>query len=551
MIRKLFSILYISALVASCTKEGDTTLLNGADSYDVTIAPTIQTRATELSFESGDEIGLSIIMDADQSTFAENYQMYFDGTSFGSDLIWYGDNDATSTLVAYYPYISGDALPSSFTIQADQTSSDAYTASDLMVALKEGTTPSASTSITFNHVLTRIVVDVDNQSGSEISSIEIEGAYSTAKIDLTESVISVDRSSSKESVKCPLWSDDIYKAIIIPQEVTLTFKVTFSSGSVVAEEKGSVDFASGKEYTANMTIIGETMSVNISNDIDDWSDGGIIPDVADDVAFEEFDDYFVYDGATYNFKTYSIAGYGDLTIMTDNMRYIPQGKTVSSDASDGSGLWYPYKLNVLEGHSVTDDDFDYSDHTEVVVLTDEESIAKNGYLYTIFTALNDELTRDNYDQFEGAQGICPPGWHIPTKVELTQLSGECILESAIATAPFYNSSVSYAAIQTANEQGFNHVYPGAVTNSKYGQTIVTQDYTDSDSSAESIVGKNSTTYYMGSTANSIFSEGSVNFGNYFSLMTSHANAYIAKGKISVLYCTAPYGQSLRCVKDNN
>ena len=34
-----------------------------------------------------------------------------------------------------------------------------------------------------------------------------------------------------------------------------------------------------------------------------------------------------------------------------------------------------------------------------------------------------EVTEENCYEFEGAQGICPEGWHIPTRPEFVGLCG--------------------------------------------------------------------------------------------------------------------------------
>ena len=85
--------------------------------------------------------------------------------------------------------------------------------------------------------------------------------------------------------------------------------------------------------------------------------------------------------------------------MAENLRYVPEGITVSEDPTKTSPIWYPYSSN----------------GSEITVLKDEESISKLGYLYNPAFALGvDEITADNYNTLEGVQGICPEGWHIPT-----------------------------------------------------------------------------------------------------------------------------------------
>lgn len=246
----------------------------------VSIDPIIETRATELSFENNDMVGLSINMNENNSVFTENALMTYNGSNFVGDLTWYSEVTETSTLLAYYPYISGSTLPTSFTVNENQTEEDAYTISDLMIATKTGVTPTvAATLMTFKHALSRIVVDLNNLSGKDIQSVVVCGTYSSANIDLWNKVIEVDESSSTIDISVPLWSDGTYKAIIVPQNVALTFVITYSDGSVVSMDKSEVSFVGGSQYTAEVLLTAEGgIDVTLSGDIEDWTDGGFIPD---------------------------------------------------------------------------------------------------------------------------------------------------------------------------------------------------------------------------------------------------------------------------------
>lgn len=83
-------------------------------------------------------------MTADGSAFVANKEMSFDGTDFKTEgFLWYEDVNATSTLFAYYPYQAGAAAPAEFSVKADQSGAN-YTASDLIVAVKTGVSPTLS-----------------------------------------------------------------------------------------------------------------------------------------------------------------------------------------------------------------------------------------------------------------------------------------------------------------------------------------------------------------------------------------------------------------------
>ena len=78
--------------------------------------------------------------------------------------------------------------------------------------------------------------------------------------------------------------------------------------------------------------------------------------------------------------------------------------------------------------------------------------------------------------FEGAQGICPPGWHIPTRADFFNLcglsnaaqgeTGNQINEEAL----FYDSTYGGGKWTSYDEAGWNYVLTGARMKSSYTGT---------------------------------------------------------------------------------
>ncbi len=531
MKKNYLAILCAAATLVSCMPDEESSS-SSSESESLIVSPTISSsRATELNFEAGDQIGLSVIMTDDSSVYAENHMMEYNGSTFtASDLFWYSDS-ASSTLAAYYPYASGDALPTSFTVLADQTADGAYTASDLMMSSVSGVTPSSSAvSMTFTHSLSRVVVDAT--SVSNVASVAIGGSYATASIDVEAGSVEADKTTSTVEITAPLWDDNTHKAIIVPQSAALTFTVTLTDGTSQSVEAAYMYYAEGKEYKVTLSFAGDELSISVSGDIDSWEDGGSI---VEPVSFEEFDTYFVYDGTTYNFATI-----GGVTIMTDNLCYVPAGLSVSQDPTDGSGLWYPSLLT-------TDDE------GAVTAAADTTSLER-GYLYNFSTAMGgEEFTSSNYDTFEGAQGICPKGWHIPTYTEWFALCGQALSASDDTSAPFYDTDgdaygSSYSSIVKANEIGFNFTFAGAVIASKYNTTTVKETYTSTTATpAEksvgdaSFVGEPAITYYMSSTGRTT--------STLWTMMSGFAYNNV-DGKFYLLSGSAATGQAVRCVRDS-
>ncbi|MFI3332757.1 MAG: fimbrillin family protein [Rikenellaceae bacterium] len=542
MNRYILSILSAVTLLFGCSKSDNSGEID-QEELQIVISPIIHSRATELAFEKGDQIGLSMVMESDNSLYVENVDMSYNGSIFEGDHKWYSSSSETSTLAAYYPYISSETLPTSFTIKEDQSTMEGYTASDLLIATKSEVVPTSSAILmAFTHALSRVVVEIDNQSGVSVESVIIGGSRPTVTFDAFANSVEVDLSASVVDIVAPLWDDQTYKVVVVPQSVALTFYVTLSDGRVLSREKESVTLSQGGEYLAQITIVEDDIDISLSGDINEWSDQGTIPswgegDNADD--FEEYEDYIIYEG-----ESYKTATYNGFTVMIDNLRYIPNGKVVSSDPSDANGVWYPYSL------SLDPSDLEAEGYI-AEPLTDEASIIKYGYLYDFATAFGEDVVADNYDSFVATQGICPKGWYIPTMEDWYALTGDGYQQATNPSAPFYDSNVGYSSIQRANELGFNHVYPGAIANDKYNTMVVESEYTQSsyvggDAQQESVVGKNSLSYYMSSTPVVYYPNSDL--ACYYALYTSHASKYLEKGSISVMLTYEHYGISVRCAK---
>ena len=149
--KKSLTFIFAAALLVSCQQEENETT-TPSDSR-ITISPVI-TRATEVNFETGDKIGVTIIQNGD-FVYAENKLMTFNDGVFAGDLLWYPEGNDKSQIVAYYPYREGNT-PTSFSVEADQTTG--YGASDLMAASNKDVLPTVNTiTMNFKHLLTKLV----------------------------------------------------------------------------------------------------------------------------------------------------------------------------------------------------------------------------------------------------------------------------------------------------------------------------------------------------------------------------------------------------------
>lgn len=514
--KRYLSISLAVLAIAACQKPAQPEVTPGK----VQIEPVI-TKATEVNFENGDKIGLTISKVNDTQKYADNALLTYDGSVFSSDLMWYADAYSEADVYAYYPY-SESGTPTSYFAIEDQT--EGIAKADLMAASKTGVlpTPNAITMV-FKHLMTKIVINIDNQSGASVETVQLSGAPASADIDIAaQSVTAAAETAAVEAYEST--AGKIWKAIIIPGTSKLELAVSLSNGKKISQPLAEMALKSGGQYTINARIVQDNMIVSASGEIENWTDEGEIEFDGEGsteevpVEFTEYDGYFVYDGVEY--KTVTLAD-GN-TWMAENLRFIPRGKTVSSDPAEDAGIWYP-AANADK--------------------TADPALAQTlGLLYDASTAFGAEVTIDNAATFEGAQGICPAGWHIPTVSELTGLVGHCSNSALINTeAAYYDATIKGASLTALKEAGWEWQFA-----SMRNKANTTGNGSYTVTSYNGIYGVMS--YLIGSSMyqTQTNTDGSLKNVQYYYMMPTY-NA--SNEKVTVAYGNFLAGASVRCVKN--
>lgn len=508
--------------LAACqrTSDPDDTLVG-----KVIVEPVI-TRATEVNFETGDMVGLTMTKVNDTENYAENVCLTFDGSVFSGDLMWYADAYSEADLCSYYPYDA--TAPSTYSAVQDQTSGIAQ--ADFMAAAKKGVLPTpGAVAMVFKHLMTKIVVNVDNQSGAEVNSVKILGGAAVCGLDLPNlAVVPAEGGSSAELTETAAYEavdGAKWMAIIIPGTVRLELEVNLSNGKKVTQPLAEMTLKSGGQYTVNARIVQDNMIVSASGEIENWTDEGEIgfegEGTTEDlpVEFAEYEGYFVYDGVEY--KTVELAD-GNVW-MAENLRFIPRGRTVSSDPAEDAGIWYP-AANVSK--------------------TADPALAETlGLLYNAPTAFGvEEITAENAATFEGCQGICPDGWHIPTVSEMTGLVGHCSNSALVnENGAYYDSGISGASLAALKEAGWEWQFASARNK---GNTSATGSYLVTNYDGKYGI----MSYVIGSSVyqHTTNTDGSLKNVQYYYFMPTY-NA--TNEKVTVAYGNFLSGASIRCVKD--
>ena len=492
----------------------------------LTIEPII-TKATEVNFEAGDKIGLTVVSEGSAENYATNECLTFASNVFSGDLDWYADIYTKSDLYAYYPYKSA-GVPTAYHTFYDQTAG--IGAADFMCASKTGVLPTAnSVAMVFKHMMTKLVVNVDNQSGAEIESIGIDGTPRVTGLDLMNMTLTDFEGALPDEVPDPIQAYEAvagktWQAIVIPHSDAMSIIITLSNRTVLIQTLAAMTLKSGGQYTINARVLPDNAIISASGEIENWTDEGEIGFEGETtteelpVEFTEYEGYFVYDGVEY--KTVTLAD-GN-TWMAENLRFIPRGKTVSTDPAEDAGIWYPA--------------------ANADKVADPALVESLGLLYDASTAFGAEVTIENAATFEGAQGICPTGWHIPTVAEMTGLVGHCSNSAMINTdGAYYDSTIKGASLAVLEEAGWEWQFASARNK---GNTAATGSYLVTNYNG--IYGVMS--YLIGSSSYKVFTndDGSLKNVQYYYLMPTY-NA--TNEKVTVAYGNFLVGASLRCVKN--
>ena len=444
MKKVLIPILCIAAL-AACNKTVPATPdqpATGAETFNVRILP-VMTKVTDTAFENGDAIGVTITRES--GAHATNEKLSYNGTEFSGSLMWYAEGTAGATVSAYYPY--AEAVPAKFSVAADQSAGTS--ASDFVAGSKEGVLPSASAIvIPFKHKLTKIILSVTNNAAGELSAIKLSGARLAADIAADFSA-TVDETAATGTITAFKKDATTYCLILPPQKVGLTATVETAGGNVLAQNLAETELLAGKQYTINMIVNPKDLAVAFAGDIEDWENGGEIGG-GDNTLIEQLDKGFI----TYHEAKYTVAQMKDgKWWMTQNLRYVPEGITVGDALTNvTAGVYYPIVVN--EGQTAAE----FSKDIEV--------ITARGYLYQAEVALGlkigDLTSVAQAEALEGAQGLCPKGWHIPTGADIIGLVGKAVSPLTNNTeAPYYDGA--NGSIALLNADGFNMEAYGAIS----------------------------------------------------------------------------------------
>lgn len=368
-------------------------------SSSIQIAPSILTRVSDLNFDAGDRIGLTIVRST--GNYVENNPLTYQGSSFVDEhLTWYDTGNEPSTFLAYYPYAE-TGIDGGFSVATDQRSG--YASSDLLAAVKKDVTPTSEpVKMVFYHLLSQLDIVVNNDSSTSVAEVIVSGFVPTADVDLLNQSATVSQDAVADDIVAFEETPDLsYRVILVPQRAPLTVTVHTVDGNTLTKTVSDAALEGGRRYNLSVTLTDKELDMALSGEIGSWEDGGtLVPDDSMGERPEGGEDPDV-PGSTleYEGETYATTVVGGMTWMAENLRYVPDATMV------GSTIWYPHGR--------------------------KEDVAESGMLYS-YAAVMGGSSSDALP----VQGLCPPGWHVPAKAELETLL-------AFATVDFISDSGYY------------------------------------------------------------------------------------------------------------
>lgn len=235
--------------------------------------------ATPLTLPKGSKAGVYVAYDGLKSSgnYIDNACLTFDGTKWNAEkvLIW-KDNNIGADFLAYYPYVenvtNAKAVP--FAVKTDQSTMEAYTASDFLYGKYGGNPHDGLPKSVLQHGMANIVVNVKAGNGfteNELKqgnlSVHVKNVYLKANVNLENG--GVTASGSVGGIKAYATSALSFSAIVVPQEVR---KLSVVWNNVEYDLGFSQYCDKGKLYTLTATL--KKTSGGISVTIGGWEDSG-------------------------------------------------------------------------------------------------------------------------------------------------------------------------------------------------------------------------------------------------------------------------------------
>ena len=275
------------------TETGGSTLVSFSASLNA------MSRATDTSFENGDQIGVFAVKASDGDTrgiiansgnYADNIPYrYQNGMLTAASTGISKTSDTKLFYTAIYPYSTQAGASFDFTVKSDQRTPASYTGSDLCTA-NTPATDMTTVNLTFSHRMSRIIVNLTGDGwGSDDITVSIN-AQPTAEADVNN--LHFTAKGSKTKLTFGSNGTHSYKLILPPQQFAdgSNFIEVAANGKtydIKAQSKQSLVSGKSYEYTLNMSVSNPD-EITFTGDINPWNtedkiDDVLPPDIQDEL----------------------------------------------------------------------------------------------------------------------------------------------------------------------------------------------------------------------------------------------------------------------------
>lgn len=240
------------------------------------------TKATDTSFENGDEMNLLAIW-GDQSLDIRKATYQNGKISLDKTLCWpekAGWKDANFVMI--YPYFEGyteenigqyiyGSKEVFFTVKADQSTHALYTSSDLIVGgcyeLQEKDAP-CTVNLTLEHMLSQVRIIITNKSDFGIKDVYLSNVY--GKFDLNNETVS----GSKGTIKTCNSGNGQWTCVIPPQTGEPAIHITTTDNKEIKFNAPSeIHFYGSERTNLLLTLNDDTEVSDFSYEIVNWDPG--------------------------------------------------------------------------------------------------------------------------------------------------------------------------------------------------------------------------------------------------------------------------------------
>ncbi|MBR5592880.1 MAG: fimbrillin family protein [Bacteroidaceae bacterium] len=243
----------------SCNNEHDIPNTENCNSVRFNAKVGKSTRATDIQFETGDEISIyaSYTDSEEVGTYAQNVRYRFEDNIFiTNDNLSYPKSGDDLQFNAVYPYREYIVPEFQFAVKKDQRTHSGYTESDLMTASAIGN-KNGTVDLTFSHRLSKVVINIfsDNMPAGE-QELTVKDVRYIADVNLLNNTCYADNDSLCNIIASSNGTNS-FKVLLPPQAISQdTVFAEIRIGDKVYEWTAdkNVTLNPGVEYTYNINI---------------------------------------------------------------------------------------------------------------------------------------------------------------------------------------------------------------------------------------------------------------------------------------------------------